>query len=980
MYNSMFEYIKKYSNMKKLSFFIGAGVSKVSGFPSWVDLVKSMGDEINYTYDTYTNEKGEDVINLQADEFLKIPEMYYAKFSENRYLEKVKDAFAKSVSPNKVHDLIMAFHPNHILTTNYDTLIEETAIKFGENYSVIASDQDISKAETIKYLLKVHGDFSTKFVLKESDYLNYDYNYQLIINLMKSIFATNLVIFIGYGLNDYNIKLILNWVYNLQKENFIKPIFINTDSPISNIERDYYSNRGIRIIDSNDFVDTTSNHLTKYIETLKKVITFSLNPELSDKETILKLIHNKINGIKNLSYIKRSDFNKMFYPDFIVNNDWKIEHRVNSRLNNFWKDYFDNKLGYMKIDFDKSNAIDSFIQQCQIRGVKSGDNLYFPKINIENLSFNGLYNEMINYCNFEYNQINDNYKKAYYLSQIGKLEESYNLFTELLKECKTQKEWDIYYLSQVNRKQLFSSIKQVRRYYQSPISILETGRLVYVVNEEFYHTMDREMEYHNAEIQFDELPHQFKNNYNFLNNYCKNNCFLKEIDALLKDKYDVEKQLISNTISTGLSKFDKIKLEMLEAYKFIQDNMILVDGYKETKNYIKNAMLIWLQGHQKEITKKSTDIFGNIRNAVLIFTAQDIIILSKNCVIDDLKHFEKMVAFNSIPFEERGKLIEYITRIIDFYQSNFNKEFLDTEYLLWREFCTQIKSLLYISSYFIKEKNCINMLVNFIYTNKDSHFRIWDRLNIIRRYVNIETANSISSTLEEWIIMTISKYLTTPNEKYLMDIEEISEDILLISKQHEFKAIKLSEKILQLNSEDKAIINSLIKLSNILNEDAKNIVLQEYNVNDVWALIEKYKIDSTIDLSKYKYLITDYFEKTIEKNNINGVNNVFYGSVLPQECCIQKIIFFIIENKIQIDGLDKYKGNWSEFDFMFVSELFDVNNFDSVWLLFYSDEILEYIKSSEIRVSIVKNSLKQLDKSMCREYIERWFYLFENFT
>ena len=36
--------------MNKLAFFVGAGVSKLSGFPPWFELVKSMGDELNYNY------------------------------------------------------------------------------------------------------------------------------------------------------------------------------------------------------------------------------------------------------------------------------------------------------------------------------------------------------------------------------------------------------------------------------------------------------------------------------------------------------------------------------------------------------------------------------------------------------------------------------------------------------------------------------------------------------------------------------------------------------------------------------------------------------------------------------------------------------------------------------------------------------------------------------------------------------------------
>ena len=41
--------------------------------------------------------------------------------------------------------------------------------------------------------------------------------------------ATNMIVFIGYQLSDYNIKLILNWVQNVQGDSFIKPVFIYTD-------------------------------------------------------------------------------------------------------------------------------------------------------------------------------------------------------------------------------------------------------------------------------------------------------------------------------------------------------------------------------------------------------------------------------------------------------------------------------------------------------------------------------------------------------------------------------------------------------------------------------------------------------------------------------------------------------------------------------------------------------------------------------
>ena len=72
---------------------------------------------------------------------------------------------------------------------------------------------------------------------------------------MKSIISTHLVIFIGYSLGDYNIKLILNWVRNIQKEGFINPIFIHTDpKELSKTEIAYYEGESLRVLDTNKLV------------------------------------------------------------------------------------------------------------------------------------------------------------------------------------------------------------------------------------------------------------------------------------------------------------------------------------------------------------------------------------------------------------------------------------------------------------------------------------------------------------------------------------------------------------------------------------------------------------------------------------------------------------------------------------------------------------------------------------------------------
>lgn len=968
--------INKYSNMNKLTFFIGAGVSRLSGFPSWFELVKSMGDELNYNYKKTYDIEGNQTVDISQNEFLKIPQMYYVKFNKECYEKKVKSSFENNCKPNEIHDLIMSLHPNHILTTNYDTLIEECATKFGENYSVIASDKQISDAETIRYLLKVHGDFSTEFVLKESDYLNYEFSYQLISNLMKSIFATNLVVFIGYSLDDYNIRLILNWMQNTQKDKYVKPIFINTDDKKTDVEKDYYSERGICVFDSNDLSVEDSGYLEKYRNSLNAIINYAPMPQVTNKQDVLDSLYGKVAGIPNLSNIKRSDFSKMFSNDFKINDEWQVEHlNYISKADNLWKDYFDDKEEYIRINEDKCKKIDTFIKASGIRGVHTESGLYFPSIEVSDISFYNCYEEMERYCSLNYTDVKDLFKKAHYLSKIGKLAESYSMYTDVLRCSKESKCWDIYYLSQVNRYHLYKKIDNVRRYYLNPLIIVSFGKII-IIDEKFFQQMSLEMSHCNIETQFNELPYFFKCNYKFLNKFSESNCFSEEINNLLKHKYEIEKSLSSNVMTMGVSEFDKIKLDMLEAVKFIEDNMIFVQEYEESKNYIKNSMFIWLRAYDKEMNKKADNVFSYICNARLKFDLQDILLISKCCTKNDLRYFEDNINFNNIPFEEIDRLQNYTMSLIEFYKNKFTGDILMTEYLWWRTLSSEIQMLINISSYYLKTEYASIKIVEFILDCADGYWSYQDRMQIVKKYVTKDNSSDILVVLEKHFINRIQKYKEQNTNEYDIIIN-ISNTMALVAYHWTYQFTDLSNYIVTICKEDlELIMSAMIKLSPYLSTDAKDMIIQKYRITTIWDLIEKCKVDNTIDINKHLYLIDEYFKKEINENSTPGVT---IYTIPPQEKYIKDVSFFIIENDIKIDSLTNYKGHWNEFDFFFNIEDFDSDEFETDWLLYYSDKVLDYIRSNDSQLSIAKNALREMDKSKCKDHIERWLYLYSIF-
>ncbi|NGU54149.1 hypothetical protein G6Z29_13000, partial [Clostridium perfringens] len=192
-------YIKNARDEDKLIIFVGAGISKNSNLPDWEQLIKVFVNKLNYPV------KEED--KLSSDEYLKIPQYYYNIHGKEEYKKLIKEELDVGGQPNDIHKLIFKLNPKHIITTNYDRLLENTIIEQRMLFDVISKDKDLLDSKKSKYIIKMHGDIKEldNIVLKENDYLNYSQNHILIETYIKSLLVSNTFLFIGYSLNDYNL-------------------------------------------------------------------------------------------------------------------------------------------------------------------------------------------------------------------------------------------------------------------------------------------------------------------------------------------------------------------------------------------------------------------------------------------------------------------------------------------------------------------------------------------------------------------------------------------------------------------------------------------------------------------------------------------------------------------------------------------------------------------------------------------------------
>ncbi|WP_407792371.1 SIR2 family protein [Pigmentiphaga litoralis] len=195
----------------KLMLFVGAGVSLNVGLPSWSALIGHIAEELGYDptiFATYGN-------------YLALAEFYKKKKGSlgalRSWMDREWHKPETDIGKSDIHRLITEGNFPMIYTTNYDRWLEYAHDKFNVKYDKVASMADlVSVTNGRRQIIKFHGDFDAddSIVLDETSYFErMDFNTPLDIKLRSDVLG-NSVLFIGYSLNDPNIRLLF---YRLTK-------------------------------------------------------------------------------------------------------------------------------------------------------------------------------------------------------------------------------------------------------------------------------------------------------------------------------------------------------------------------------------------------------------------------------------------------------------------------------------------------------------------------------------------------------------------------------------------------------------------------------------------------------------------------------------------------------------------------------------------------------------------------------------------
>jgi hypothetical protein len=222
---------------------IGSGFSLYAGYPNGQRLSDTIYQSLSVA------EKNEIQANLPL---MDLAEQYVRLKSGSRNSLNVllKKEFLRQPSSKKWHEILAKIpHIKTIITTNYDRLFE---LAYKEDIQTIILPADVAYRDKKTELFKVHGDINhpDTIMITRTDYTDFFHRHHrenLIWTVIKERISNKSIVFIGYDLEDENIKVVLKEITEALGQNR-KEMFLIAPG-FKQLKIQYLSQLGIQYLD-----------------------------------------------------------------------------------------------------------------------------------------------------------------------------------------------------------------------------------------------------------------------------------------------------------------------------------------------------------------------------------------------------------------------------------------------------------------------------------------------------------------------------------------------------------------------------------------------------------------------------------------------------------------------------------------------------------------------------------------------------------
>ncbi len=928
------EKIREINKQHKLVIFVGAGVSKNSGVCSWWELVKDMAIKINYNDICETckmknlicNECGNELelcsfdnyncqykYNFSSDEFLKIPQYFFDIKGEDEYYTFLDEKFNQSYEPNAIDKLIIELKPEHIITTNYDHLIEDVKHLYRNNYTIIKNDTEMLKNYGTHYIIKMHGDIDDKenIVLKEDDYLKYSHTHKIIESYIKSLLFDKTFLFVGYSLNDNNLKLIMSYIDYYVKEKEIKGrakhyLVVNDSNEREEMYWDYKDVELVNLSQVSEFMKENTqsdlSELGKPLYTFLKYIKDDNLPYSNDKISELKKsLFLNVKFLTGFNYVSYSTI-------FRVCNFRNSVEYIDSSLAFYDKEEYENIKSVLDDNSDESKIIKEGFLKSGITSIYFAldTELYFD-LNTETYTVDNLFELSLKNKYSEIAELLKDYpddlEKAYYYFLI------YRHYGNICKDTMKEIEKEIKSLD-------YSNLSNEDKYKIAVFEFNSISTRLLTFQQDNRHKWDRLEE-------LLETASTDNKAFDFIRTLYKNGEILNKLNSFLikHEEYYMRKSSMTKFGGTIYGDLFKLQAIVYDYYLFYKKNFLMLDWFNNVEKvcepYIKAILCTY---YPDEYQYSNYSVFGRTRVETYPITLIDIDMIVKHSKYKDFCSWISYYKVFSVNIEEDLDVSE-----------------------LFSDFCVSMTNLFNINS--IEQLKVFSKLLSLIKLTKEQKHRI------VIAFIHLNKADETTGVnmLRNNLIA-----LWTFIEKHYDENDSLYKEVLLQLINIELIKEPLGGMVAYQNIINRLLPNADIKIYESFcdlidkadDERTKALIVfiyrkillkfdfeywQKWIINHIehnWTEeIYKYLYE---DIITYDNNINQYFQSNLKKHAKSSKVKT-YPDHESQDIGI--LIVLLLEGKIEnlsiIEFIKEYSNEYPYIDFLFNPESFDYSKIDT---------------------------------------------------
>ncbi|MDU5509815.1 SIR2 family protein [Enterococcus gilvus] len=315
--------------------FIGSGISLWSKIPSWKQLIQELADFVENQ-----GENNELVLKeLESGDLLQAASYGLDKLSSVQASTFFKQSCRIGISePHSIHNKIINLGPTSFITTNYDTLLEDSIRKWCDkkNIDVVTNRQltemaNIVQSNSKNFIYKFHGDVNdvASIILTREQYrvLLPQGERHNAMETLKTLLISRPVVYLGFGLRDPDFLYLKDILINTFKGNNRDHFAIMPNISIE--EANYWKkNYGIQLVTYTSS-ETDHSNLINLLDEIKKLTNVkgrSSTSVLTNDDYILALTRYA----SKMEDIEKKD------TEFIINISRGIPDSSNSKDTSFF--------------------------------------------------------------------------------------------------------------------------------------------------------------------------------------------------------------------------------------------------------------------------------------------------------------------------------------------------------------------------------------------------------------------------------------------------------------------------------------------------------------------------------------------------------------------------------------------------------------------------------------------------------------------